>query len=162
MSEKTYISVSEYAKIKGVSPQAVYKQLNNKLKEFVILVEGKKRLKIEVLNEVEQQKLNEVEQPIQQPFEQQFNNFYQPFFEKQIEEKDKTIESLLKQIDSLQEQNSRLTELLYNEQCLVAAAQQEKKLYIEQETTGTTEQEEPKEKKGFFSWLKRKQLKYKI
>ena len=154
MSEKTYISVSEYAKIKGVSQQAVYKQLNNKLKEFVILVEGKKRLKIEVLNEVEQ--------PIQQPFEQQFNNFYQPFFEKQIEEKDKTIESLLKQIDSLQEQNSRLTELLYNEQCLVAAAQQEKKLYIEQETTGTTEQEEPKERKGFFSWLKRKQLKYKI
>ena len=149
MNEKKYITVSQYAKIKGISNQAVYKQLNNKLKEFVILVDNKKCLKIEVLNEVEQARLKEVEQPI----EQQFNNHFQPFFEKQIEEKDKTIESLLKQIEQLQIQNGRLTDTINNFQYLLAA---EQKIYIEQgqPPQDTKEEQKPtKEKKGFFARL---------
>jgi hypothetical protein len=153
MNDKKYISVSQYAKIKGISQQAVYKQLKNKLKDFLIVVEGKKCLKIEVLNEVQQQSLNEVQQPIQQPF----NNPIQPFLQQQIEEKDKTIESLLRQVETLQEQNGKLTELLHNSQCLLAA---EKKLYIEQETKQenkeTISTAEPKERKGFLSLFKRK------
>ena len=42
MNEKEYITVSEYAEIKGISQQAVYKQLKNKLKPFLIMVESKK------------------------------------------------------------------------------------------------------------------------
>ena len=48
MSE--HISIKEFAKRAGITPQAVYKQLDNKLKDFLIIVEGKKALKIEALD----------------------------------------------------------------------------------------------------------------
>ena len=76
----------------------------------------------------------------------------------ELEEKNKTIESLLRQVESLTEQNSKLTELLHNSQYLLAA-EQKHKLSIEQETTATApaETEQPTEKKkGLFSFFKRK------
>lgn len=157
---RDYITVSQYAEIKGISKQAVYKQLNNQLKDSLILVDKKKCLKIEVLNEVEKQKLNQVEQPLNQ-VEQPLNNHFQPFFEKELEEKNKTIESLLRQIENLQEQNSRLTELLSNSQYLLAAEQKKAIEPIQppqeiiHETTPSAEPQE--EKKGFF-WRLRKTL----
>ena len=149
MEKEKYISVSQYAEIKGISKQAVYKQLNNKLKPFFIMVENRKCLKIEVLNEVEKQKLNQVEQPI----EQQLNNQIQPFFQTQLEEKDKIIQSLLRQVESLQEQNGKLTDIINNNQYLMAGQQ---KIYIEQ---GKPKEEEVQQKKGFFSFLKQKRNK---
>lgn len=140
MKNENYITVSEYAALKGISKQAVYKQLNNKLQPFLIVVDGRKYIDRAALTEVENQKLNEVEQPL--------NNQSQPFLESQIAEKDKVIESLLRQIENLQEQNSKLTDLLRNEQVLLAA---EKKLYLEQETATT------KEKKGIFGIFRKKQ-----
>ena len=119
-----YISVSQYAEIKGISKQAVYKQLNGKLKEFLIVVDKQKFIDLKALNEVEKEKLNNIEQPV----EQQLNNSFQLFFEKQIEEKDKQIESLLKHIDTLQEQNTTLTQLLRNSQVLLAV---EKKVLLD-------------------------------
>lgn len=149
MEKEKYISVSQYAEIKGISKQAVYKQLNNKLKPFLIMVENRKCLKIEVLNEVEQQQLNKVEQPI----EQQFNNSIQPFFQTQLEEKDKIIQSLLRQVESLQEQNGKLTDIINNNQYLMAGQQ---KIYIEQgKQKEEEENEERQKKKGFFAFLKR-------
>lgn len=144
MKNESYITVSEYAALKGISKQAVYKQLNNKLQPFLIVVDGRKYIDRAALTEVENQKLNEVEQPLNQPL----NNQSQPFLESQIAEKDKVIESLLRQIENLQEQNSKLTDLLRNEQVLLAA---EKKLYLEQETATT------KEKKGIFGIFRKKQ-----
>ena len=144
MKNESYITVSEYAALKGISKQAVYKQLNNKLQPFLIVVDGRKYIDRAALTEVENQKLNEVEQPLNQPL----NNQSQPFLENQIAEKDKVIESLLRQIENLQEQNSKLTDLLRNEQVLLAA---EKKLYLEQETATT------KEKKGIFGIFRKKQ-----
>ena len=144
MTNESYITVSEYATLKGISKQAVYKQLNNKLQPFLIMVDGKKYIDKKALSEEENQKLNEVEQPFNQPL----NNQSQPFLESQIAEKDKVIESLLRQIENLQEQNSKLTDLLRNEQVLLAA---EKKMYLEQETATT------KEKKGIFGIFKKKQ-----
>lgn len=154
-NKKDYITVSQYAEIKGISKQAVYKQLNNKLNNFVKLVDGKKCLDISVLTEVEQEKVNQVEQPFNQ-VEQQFNNPFQPLFEKQIEEKDKTIQSLLRQVENLQEQNSRLTELLHNSQYLLAA-EQRKALETEKQPPQDMEeqpQETRAEKKGFFARLR--------
>lgn len=144
MKNENHITVSEYAAIKGISKQAVYKRLNNSLKQFLIVVDGKKYIDRAALSEEENQKLNEVEQPFEQPF----NNHFQPLLESQIAEKDKVIESLLRQIENLQEQNSKLTDLLRNEQVLLAA---EKKLYLEQETATT------KEKKGIFGIFRKKQ-----
>ena len=114
---KDYITISQYAEIKGISKQAAYKKLNNQLKDSLILIDNKKCLKIEVLDEVERQELNRVEQPLNR-VEQPLNNQFQPLFEKELEEKNKTIDSLLRQIENLQEQNSRLTELLGNSQYL--------------------------------------------
>ena len=152
-NKKEYITIAEYANIKGVSKQAVYKQLNNKLKEFEKVVDGKKCLDIGVLTEVEQQKVNQVEQPL--------NNSFQPLLEKQIEEKDKTIQSLLRQVENLQEQNSRLTELLHNSQYLLAA-EQRKALEAEKQPPQDIEeqpQETKTEKKGFFARLMHKSKK---
>ena len=154
MSEKEYISISDYAALKGISKQAVYKQLNNRLKDFLIVVESKKYIKITALNEVEQSRLNEVEQPFEQPL----NNPLQPFLQSQIEEKDKLIESLFKQIevlqeknnsltDTIQEQNNRLTDLLYNNQVLLAA---EKKMFLPNKTN---QEEQTDKKKSFLKRL---------
>lgn len=150
MIENTeYITVSQYAEIKGISKQAVYKRLNNTLQPFLIVVESRKYIHINALTAEEQARLFGVEQPFEQPL----NNQNQPtaeFWQRQIEEKDKTIESLLRQIDTLQEQNSRLTELLANSQFLLAAEKKEKTLLLEQETTTT------KEKKGIFGIFRKK------
>jgi adenylate kinase family enzyme len=139
-----YISVSQYAEIKGISKQAVYKQLNGKLKEFLIVVDKQKFIDLKALNEVEKERLNNIEQPV----EQQLNNSFQLFFEKQLEEKDKQIESLLNQIDTLHEQNTTLTELLKNSQLLLAV---EKKVMLEEPIENQKEK-----KKSLFSRLKRK------
>lgn len=48
---KEYLTVKEYAEIKGCSTQYVYKLLQTKLQPFVELVEGRKVLKIEVLED---------------------------------------------------------------------------------------------------------------
>lgn len=159
-NKKEYITIAEYANIKGVSKQAVYKQLNNKFKEFLKVVDGKKCLDISILTEIEQQKVNQVEQPLKQ-VEQPLNNPFQPLLEKQIEEKDKTIQSLLRQIENLQEQNSRLTELLHNSQYLLAA-EQRKALEAEKQPPQDIEeqpQETKTEKKGFFARLRHRENK---
>ena len=161
MSEKPqYITVAQYAEIKGISKQAVYKRLNNLLQPFLIVVESRKYIDIAALTAEEQGRLFGVEQPFEQPE----NNQNQPtaeFWQRQIEEKDSTIASLLRQIDilqeqnsrltdTIQEQNSRLTELLANSQLLLAAEKKEKTLLLEEETTTT------KRKKGIFGIFRKK------
>ena len=148
---KEYLTVAEYAEIKGISKQTVYNQLKKDLKDYLIVVEGKKCIKTEVFN-LFQSNLN-------QKFEKDFQDF-QPKFETvetilkaQIEDKDRLIERLLEQADTLQAQNAnlteqigKLTELLNNSQVLLAV---EKNRYIEQET-------QKKEKKGIFRLFRKK------
>ena len=124
MEQLKYISISQYAEIKGITKQAVYKQLNTKLKPFLQVVDNRKCIDISALSETEREKLVKVEQPVEQPIEQPLNNQVQLLLENQIEEKDKTIESLMRQIESLHKQNERLTELLHNSQYLLAAEKQ--------------------------------------
>ena len=135
---KEYLTVAEYAEIKGISKQAVYKQLNNKLNNYVETVEGKKCLKISILEENIQPSSTKVEQPIQ-PVSTEVEQPIQPFWEAQIKEKDKTIDSLLRQIEALQEQNTRLTELLHNSQVLLAV---EKQALIQEQASTHTEEPE--------------------
>ena len=133
--EKEYLSISEYAKIRGISKQAVYQQLNKKLKPFVQVVEGQKYISKEALSEKDLKKL---EQPIEQEFNKVEQSVEQEFFIKQIAEKDKQIDTLLKQIDTLQE-------LLNQSQRLQAA---DKQLLLEKENK--------KSKKGFFALFQRR------
>lgn len=63
-----YVTIAQYAVLKGVSRQAVYRQLNNKLKEFVNVVDGKKVLSTNALTEEERAQVdrhvNNVEQQV--------------------------------------------------------------------------------------------------
>lgn len=162
MKNPNFMTVSQYATAKGISKQAVYKQLNNRLKNFVKLVDGIKYIDVAALGESETTFSTEREQPIEQGLNNQ-DNHEKDFFKAQIAEKDKTIETLLKQIDTLQTQNGNLTELLKNSQILLAQQQQ---LYLEsknpQEQSENTEEEtetitnQDTKKKGFFGIFKKK------
>lgn len=151
---KEYLTIAEYAEIKGISKQAVYKQLNNKLKDYVEIVENKKCLKISVLEESIQPHSTEVEQPIQ-PISTEVEQPIQPFLEAQIKEKDKTIDSLLRQIEALQKQNDRLTDLLQNSQMLLAVEKQQLISAQEAKTEDTAEPIQQKPKKKLFDIFRR-------
>ena len=124
MEKKQLLSVSEYAEIKGISKQAVYKQLNNKLKNFVVEVENQKYIDWAVLSEEENTqnlpKFNNQKLKV----EQQFNNQIQPLLEQQIKEKDRQIENLFKQIEQKDKQIETLQELLSQSQKLQAMDRQ--------------------------------------
>ena len=55
-----YLTVSEYAKLKGISTTAVYKKLNGSLKPFQTVVNGKKCLLSTVLELDEKEVSNQV------------------------------------------------------------------------------------------------------
>lgn len=63
--EKEYLSIKDFAAAVGVSQQAIYKQLNNKLKPYLKVVENKKMLDIAALELFKkQEKTNQVEQQL--------------------------------------------------------------------------------------------------
>lgn len=145
---KKYITVAEYAEMFGISTQAVYKRMKKQLQPFVVVVGKVKHIDISALQFEELPPQPATEQPCNQPNQptnQPRNQPLQPLLEQELAEKNKQIESLLRQIDVLTQQNSNLTELLRNSQVLLAA---EKKILIEQPQS----QEQPK-KKGIFSRL---------
>ena len=144
MDKKEFISISEYAEIKGISKQAVYKQLNTKLKKYSIEVDGKKYLSIVALEENE---FNSVEQN-ESTFNQQFNSDFQLILEEQLAKKDEQIESLMRQIENLQEQNKTLSDLLRNSQVLLVA---EKKNFLIE--NGEIKE---KEKRGIFGIFRKR------
>ena len=49
--DKEYLTIKEYAEIKGVSVQSVYKRLNGTLKPFLSTIKGRKMLSREALGE---------------------------------------------------------------------------------------------------------------
>ena len=128
MEDKQYLSVSEYAEIKGISKQAVYKQLNNKLKNFVVEVENQKYIDRAALTEEQKQKVEQLFNPKVEQIEQPFNPKFQPLLEKQIEEKDKQIERLFQQIEEKDKQIETLQNLLNQSQQLQAI---DRKLLLE-------------------------------
>lgn len=77
--DKEYLSIKEFAEAAGVSQQAIYKQLNNKLKPYLIVVEKRKMLeksalslfsKAENSKEVEQQLINMLQTELNRKNEQ--------------------------------------------------------------------------------------------
>lgn len=153
MSNENYLTVAEYAAAKHITKQAVYKQLNKGLKQFLVVVDGQKFIDKAALGDSVETELNNVEQPIEQPL----NNQIQPFLQAQIEEKDKTIASLLRQIESLTQQNERLTDLLHNSQVLLAAEKQQQMITAHTESEEQPiEPQEEKKRNSIFSFLKRK------
>ena len=147
-NEKAYITIAEYAEHMNVSKQTVYNRLKKDLKEFLIVIDGKKCLKSEVFKLSKSSSNPKIETDFQD-----FQPKIETILKAQIEDKDRLIERLLEQADTLQAQNAslteqigKLTELLNNSQVLLAV---EKNRYIEQET-------QKKEKKGIFRLFRKK------
>lgn len=126
-----YISVKEFAERVGVSQQAIYKQLNNRLSKYVVMVEKKRMLHISALDEFEKkEKLTQVEQQLIN----QLNN--------QLKDRENEISFLKEQIQTL-------NRLLDQEQQLRMVNEQ-KLIMIEQK------QAEDQERKPWQFWKKRR------
>lgn len=142
MNEKEYITIKEYATAKNITVQAVYKQLTTRLKDYLIEVEGRKYLKIEVLSvEDDNQVDNQVDNEFND-FQPNYSTDLIEILKGQLAEKDKQITILLSQIEQLQIQNANLTEIIKGHQVLLAmntANKKEKKgifrLFQKKETT---------------------------
>lgn len=128
MENQHLLTISQFAEIVGTSKQAVYKRLNNSLKEFLIVVDGKKYIDRAVLTEEQKQKVEQLFNPKVEQIEQPFNPNFQPLLEKQIEEKDKQIERLFQQIEEKDKQIETLQNLLNQSQQLQAI---DRKLLLE-------------------------------
>ena len=171
--DKEYLTIKEYADIRGVSTTSVYKRLDTTLKDYFIIVEGKKMLKSKVLAD---EGLEGLDTNVENDFNKPFTTA--SLAEKQLEIKDKQIEELTEQIKALQEDNrkkdsfiqeqsKKITELLeqshillQNNQLLLAGKPDPEEEIIESEAeviavpaSSAQPDPEPKEKVGWFKRL---------
>ena len=171
--DKEYISIKEYAQLKGVSPQSVYKQLSTKLSTYVVMVENRKMLKKEVLETLENRgveaHLNQVDNQVEKlstSFNSEelirINQRNEKLIDElraQIEEKDKQIKEQSQHIIELSDrvatlfENSQKIEFSY--QLLLNEKNQDNDIENEEiSARAIDEAEEIKpEKKGFFRRL---------
>lgn len=101
MSDKTnYLKISEFATKAGVSRQTIYNDLTGKLTDFVKVIDGIKMLDIQALS------IYGVKDTVKldSQFTVKFDNDLTAFLQRQIEEKDKQIESLYKLLDKEKEE----------------------------------------------------------
>ncbi len=129
--EKKYLTVKEVADKAGVSYQAVYKRLNTTLKKYVVLVEGRKLLRSEVLSEFGHSRKSTVEEEIEPSSKQNkpSSSFNEEEYKRlnarneqmidelraQIQEKD---EQIKKQSDHIIDLSNKIAELFDNNQKL--------------------------------------------
>ena len=107
--ENEYISVKEFAEKAGISVQAVYKGLNNRLNQYVKLVDNQKMLDIRALYDIYG---IEVEQPIQPELTTENNTMN--MLQKTIELLENELSIKNNQIEDLQRENRRLSSELLN------------------------------------------------
>lgn len=121
MSE--YISIKEFAKRAGITPQAVYKQIDNKLQPFVKLVNGKKALQIEALSLFENNSFNSVGSSTTNNQLNGENSLVIKILQEQLEAKDRQLEAKDKQLSEKDEQIKALNEALKKAQQITDQAQ---------------------------------------
>lgn len=171
---KEFLTVAEYAEIKGISKQRVYQLLNKGLKPFVQVVEGRKVIDIRALSAEE---LKPIEQGVDPHLNKGLNTNNQELevlqqaleiLKGQLEVKDQQIAELQRENATkdrhIQEQATELARLLSQSQEL----QRNNQLLLAQKTQTESEpQPEPEveevlteveappppQKKKFFGWL---------
>ena len=126
---KDYISIKEFAELAGVSQQAIYKQLNNKLKTYLKVVDNKKMLNKSALELFKKQENSST-------VEQQLINMLQT------------------ELNQKNEQIATLQKLLDQEQQLHAMTRQELKLLEEKTQEPEVIEPEPTEPEKKSWWKK--------
>lgn len=155
MQTNELLTVQQFADAAGISKQAVYKALNNKLQPFVQLVDGKKMLQNKALREVYG---IEVDQRESQPN----GNQSQPLealiamLQKELEAKNAQLEAKDRQIEQLTSALENTTSSLQAAQALHAGTMQQQLLTPGGEDVPKDIQTEQEKKKGWFSKWKRK------
>lgn len=108
MEKNKLLTIKEFAKLSGKSKQAIYKQLNNRLNQYVQLVDNQKMLEYRALSEVYGVEVEQPSQPkLNNPVNQNSTDI-QPIIEvlqttidtlqNQLEIKDRQIEKLQKEL----------------------------------------------------------------
>lgn len=149
--ESKYISVKEFSERAGISVQAVYKQLNKRLKPYLTMVDGIRMLDIKGLEEVYGKS---AEHKIEQKVDEKLLNQLIA----QLEEKDRQINELHRLLANTQMQ---LTESLHTVQMLEdkQKAEQQEEQKEQEVDPDPTEDEEIKpvstEKNEKKPWWKR-------
>ena len=112
MEQDEFISIAEFARRAGVTPQAVYKQLNNqvdnRLSTYVKVHNGKKRISTKALELFLSTGINQVDNQVDNRFNNQFNNFSQPVDNHNDTRKDEIIALLKEQVADQKEQIEQL------------------------------------------------------
>lgn len=126
IDEQEYIAISEFAKRVNVSKQAVYQQLNKKLKAYLIVENGTKKLNTRAISEVygkieNQENSKEVGQDLTKALIDSLTNQLTEK-DKQLNEKDRQISELHKLMATTQMQ---LTEATYRLQELTDKSYEE-------------------------------------
>ena len=97
-----YLTIKEFAEKVGVSQQAIYKQVERKLKNYVKLVDNQKMIDIKALQEVYdigveqpiQPNIEPVEQPIQSSSQQIIDRLLFDMLHEELRKKNEQIETL--------------------------------------------------------------------
>lgn len=150
--ESQYISVKEFSERAGISVQAVYKQLNKRLKPYLTMVDGIRMLDIKALEEVYGKSAeHKVEQKVDEKLLNQLIA--------QLEEKDRQINELHRLLANTQMQ---LSESLHTVQMLEDRQNTEQAEQTEEQTVESDRTEnkdikldstENNEKKSWFQRL---------
>lgn len=107
--EKDLVSIKEFSEMVGLSQQAIYKQLNGKLKKYSTKVESRIMLKTSAIEEVYGiKKFNQVEQLVDNQVEKILNQNQQiiELLQKELEQKNKEIDNLQNLLDQQQRLNA--------------------------------------------------------
>ena len=96
--DKNLLTIKEFAKLANKTQQTIYKQLNNRLNQYIQLVDNKKMLEYRALKEV-------FNIGVEQPIQPELNNSFNPKKDDEIEFLRKQIEQLQKELEKEREHN---------------------------------------------------------
>lgn len=163
MKNNEYLSVKQFSERAGVSSQAVYKQLNNKLKKFKKVENGKTYVNIRGLSCFVSTNSTNVVQPVEQPVEQMIE-----LLKEQLKAKDEQIRALNEQLKAKDETLKNAMRITENTQILLKNQQEKSMPAIEEKNKEQLDQEkkeqlneiemlknelEKEKNKGFFARL---------
>lgn len=148
-NEKDYLSVKEFAKAAGITKQAVYSQIDSRLKPFVKVVDNQKMIEKSALDKFYS---NQVESNIKSSFNQveQQDLTAAAALKTALEALEKQLEAKDKQIESLNERLSEMSKLLDQQQQLNMKTLLTDKTEEVKAIEENIEEDKPKKKKGLF------------
>lgn len=115
INEQEYLTIAEFAKRVKVSKQAIYQQLDKKLKPYLIVIDGKKKLNIKAMSEVYDKQREEIDKEVvQEENNKLIEVLTQQLMEKdkQLTEKDNQINGLIKSLSVAQMQFTEVSHRL--------------------------------------------------